>query len=133
MSRGVVVQVSALVVGLVGLAVVGVAHADGDVALRLTEQGIQAQQSGEHEAAIAFFEASLSTMDHPKTRYCLGKSLRQVGRHGDALTQFESVKQVAEVQKYAMEIQVFIQAIELERRTKQLEAEYAALQARCQP
>ena len=116
---------------LLGAALLGTAQAEGDVALRLTEQGIQKQQSGAHSAAIAFFEASLSTMDHPKTRYFLGKSLDAAGRSDEALSQFESVRQVAEVEKYAMEIDAYIRAINLERKSSRLAAELAALEARC--
>ena len=125
-TSSVVVVVFGLVVGLLGSA-----QAEGDVALRLTEQGVKMQQAGEHIAAIAFFEASLSTMDHPKTRYFLGKSLDAAGRFPEALSQFESVRQVAEVEKYAMEIEAYIRAISLERKASRLAAEFAALEARC--
>jgi tetratricopeptide (TPR) repeat protein len=104
----------------------GASARDPGRARELTDKGIAAQTAGQHLEALALFDAALLAMDHPKIRYFRAKSLRALGRNGEALAAFQVLVGVAEVEKYRAEIEAFIRAIEgdaaLEREREAREA-----------
>ena len=90
----------------------GTATGNPAVARELTDKGIAAQMAGQHVEALALFDAALAEIDHPKIRYFRAKSLHALGRRGEALTAFQALVGLAEIEKYRVEIEAFIRAIE---------------------
>ncbi len=120
---------------LVGLSLGGHLYAaeepDAVLARDLTVQGIAAQQRGDHEAALAYFDRAQREVDHAKIRYFRAKSLDALARYDEALALFRSIEGDADLEKYAGETKAFIRAITAERRAARLLAQLADVQRAC--
>jgi tetratricopeptide (TPR) repeat protein len=81
-------------------------------ARELTDRAIAAQTAGQHVEALALLDEALALLDHPKIRYFRAKSLLALGRRAEALAAFRTLAGVSEVEKYRVEIETFIRAIE---------------------
>ncbi len=106
---------------------------DAQLALQLTERGIELQKAGQHARAVALFDAALAEYDHPKIRYFRAKSLRALARYDEAIAEFDRIKDEPQVAKYRDEVLVFLRDIAGERERQllkeKLEAERLAREA----
>ena len=106
-------------------------RSDDELARRLTELGIAAQQQSDHAAALAYFERAKREVDHPKIRYFQAKSLDALTRYEEALVVFRTLWRDPGMAKYAGEINAYIRAIVAEREHARLVAMVAQLRRDC--
>ena len=92
MKRFVPAVTACLLLMFAGLpdATLAVEQGDADLARRLTDLGIAAQNKADHAAALAYFDRARREVDHPKIRYFHAKSLDATGRHDAALARSDS-------------------------------------------
>ncbi len=104
---------------------------DEELARDLTLQGISAQQRGDHQAALAYFDRAQRELEHAKISYFRAKSLDALARYSEALELFKSVAGDPDNVKYEAEARAYIRAIEAEALSARLLTKIRALEKAC--
>lgn len=89
---------------LAGLCDLGAAHAQSDEALaqQLYRQARRAYDQGDHASALRRFRASLAAYDSPNARLYVARSLRELGRLGEAVLEYHlTASAAADLEDYS--------------------------------